>query len=120
LIYQSLHPQKRGSHALEIQVLFYNYPVLHPFFSFNSINHLAAKTEFFVRYKWTEKDYKGKPILYSQDRKDKQHNMMAVLSQEFLKHFFATFTFSYTDNDSNASLYKFDKTTHTINVGFKF
>lgn len=90
------------------------------YYSLSYLVKLAAKTEFFVRYKWTEKDYKGKPILYSQDRKDKQHNMMAVLSQEFLKHFFATFTFSYTDNDSNASLYEFDKTTHTINVGFKF
>lgn len=90
------------------------------YYSLSYLVRLATKTEFFVRYKWTEKDYKGKPILYSQDRKDKQHNIMAVLSQEFLKHFFATFTFSYTDNDSNASLYEFDKTTHTINVGFKF
>lgn len=90
------------------------------YYSLSYLVILATKTEFFVRYKWTEKDYKDKPALYSLDREDKQHDIMVVLSQEFLKHLFATFTFSYTDNNSNASLYEFDKTTHTINVGFKF
>ncbi|MBW2544914.1 MAG: DUF560 domain-containing protein [Deltaproteobacteria bacterium] len=90
------------------------------YYSLSYLTRLSAKTELFVRYKWTERDYKEKPLLYSQDRKDKQHNIMAVLSQEFLEYFFATVTFNYTDNDSNASLYEFDKTTYTFDVGFKF
>jgi len=90
------------------------------YYSLSYLARLSAKTEFFVRYRWTERDYKEKPLLYTQDRKDKQHNIMAVLSQDFMEHFFASVAFNYIDNDSNASLYKFDKTTYTFNVGFKF
>ena len=79
-----------------------------------------TNTEIFLRYKWMEKDYDDKPLLYSEDRKDKRRTITAVVSQQFYKYFFASFAFNYTDNNSNASLYEFDKETYTFNMGFTF
>lgn len=79
-----------------------------------------TNTEFFFKYKWMEKDYKDKPLLYTQDREDRRHTITAVVSQQFYKYFSASLAFYYTDNHSNAGLYEFDKATYTINVGFKF
>lgn len=80
----------------------------------------TTATEFFFRYMWTQKDYEGVPMLYSDKRKDKRHSIMAVLSQEFFKYFFASFAYGYIDNDSNAGLYEFDRNTYTISLGCKF
>jgi tetratricopeptide (TPR) repeat protein len=77
-------------------------------------------TELFVRYKRMERDYKEKPLLYTNDRKDKRDVITVVVSQTFLKYFFASLAFNYTDNDSNAALYEFDKATYTVTVGCTF
>jgi tetratricopeptide (TPR) repeat protein len=80
----------------------------------------TTNTEFFLRYKWMEKDYKDKPILYTQDREDRRYAVTTVISQQFCEYFFASLAFNYTDNNSNASLYEFDKATYSFNVGFTF
>ena len=90
------------------------------YYALSYLTKFPTGTEFFLRYMWTGRDYKEKPLLYSEYRKDRKRNVTAVLSQEFLKNFFASFAFSFTDNNSNASLYEFEKTTYTANVGFKF
>jgi tetratricopeptide (TPR) repeat protein len=77
-------------------------------------------TEFFIRYKRVERDYKEKPLLYANDRKDKRDMITVVASQTFLKYFFTSLAFNYTDNDSNAALYEFDKATYTVAVGCTF
>jgi hypothetical protein len=67
-----------------------------------------------------DKDYDDKPLLYTEDRKDKRRAFTAVLSQQFYKYFFASIEFNYTDNNSNAELYTFDKETYAFNMGFSF
>jgi tetratricopeptide (TPR) repeat protein len=79
-----------------------------------------TSTELFLRYQWMEKDYDEKPLLYNKFREDMRHGFTAVLSQGFLRYFFASYSFSYTDNSSNCQLYDFDKRTHTISVGCRF
>jgi len=96
------------------------YTYTAPYFGVSYFMRFPTKTEFFAKYQWTEKSYKDPPLLYSNDRVDRQHSVTAVLSQEFYEHFFASYTFTYTKNDSNAGLYEFDQMTHTINVGCKF
>ena len=96
------------------------YTYTAPYFGVSYFMRFPTKTECFAKYQWTEKSYKDPPLLYSDERVDRQHSVTAVLSQKFYKYFFASYTFAYTKNDSNAGLYEFNQTTHTINVGCKF
>jgi len=96
------------------------YTYTAPYYGVSYFMRFPTKTEFFAKYQWTEKSYKDAPLLYSDERVDRQQSVTAVLSQEFYKYFFASYAFTYTKNDSNAELYTFNQTTHTVNVGFKF
>lgn len=91
-----------------------------PYYALSYFAGFQTGTEFFLRYQWTRRDYDGKPLLYNEDRKDKRQSYTAVLSQGFLKYFFASLAFTYTDNDSNCDLYTFDRTTYTVSVGCRF
>lgn len=90
------------------------------YYALSYFTRFSTNTELFFRYKWIEKNYRDKPLLYTQDREDRRHTITAVVNQEFYKNFFASLAFYYADNHSNASLYEFDKATYTINVGFRF
>jgi len=90
------------------------------YYALSYLLSLPTKTNFFVRYKWLNNDYKARPLLYALPREDKRDSVTAVISQEFLKHFFSSFAINYTDNDSNASLYKYKKMTYTLSLGFAF
>ncbi len=90
------------------------------YYALSYFTRFPSKTELFFRYKWIEKNYKDKPLLYTEDREDRRHTITAVVTQEFYKNFFASLAFYYTNNHSNTSLYEFDKATYTFNVGFKF
>lgn len=90
------------------------------YYALSYFTRFPTNTEFFLRYKYMEKDYKENPLLYSQDREDRRNTVTAVLSQQFCKYFFASLAFNYTDNNSSAGLYAFDKATYTFNIGFTF
>lgn len=90
------------------------------YYAISYFTRFPTNTEFFFRYKWMEKDYKDKPLLYTENREDRRHTITAVISQQFYKHFFASLAFYYTDNHSNAGLYEFDKATYTFNIGLTF
>jgi hypothetical protein len=79
-----------------------------------------TRTEVFLRYLWSHRDYKEKPLLYNDYRTDRRHMVTAVVSQGFYKHYFASFAFNYIDNGSNTELYRFSKETYTLSVGFYF
>lgn len=91
-----------------------------PYYAVSYFFRFPTQTEFFFRFQRTQRNYKDKPLLYDQHRKDKRNSFMVVLSQGFLKYLFASFSFNYLDNNSNARLYEFDRTTYAINVGCKF
>ena len=91
-----------------------------PYYGVSYFTRFPTKTEFFARYQWTEKSYKDAPLLYDDERVDRQNSITAVLSQEFLKYYFASFAFTYVNNQSNADLYTYEQTTYTLNVGIKF
>jgi hypothetical protein len=91
-----------------------------PYRALSYFANFQTNTEFFIRCQSIRKDYDERPLLYNKDRKDKRHSFTVVLSQGFLKYFFASFSFSYTDNDSNCKLYDFDKRTYTISTGCRF
>jgi tetratricopeptide (TPR) repeat protein len=90
-----------------------------PYYAFSYFANFPTKTEFFLQYQWARRDYDGRPLLYDKYREDKRHSFTAVLSQAFFKYFFVSFSFNYTDNDSNCELYDFDRTTYTISVGWR-
>ena len=90
------------------------------YYGISTLLRLPTQTELFFRYRWNERNYKTPPLMYPILRVDHKDSYTAVLSQGFLKHFFASFAVSYTDNESNADLYSFDKTTYTAMLGFYF
>jgi len=91
-----------------------------PYYALSYFAGLPTSTELFLQYRWARKEYEGKPLFYDKYRKDKRHTFTAVLSQGFLKYFFASFAVNYTDNRSNCELYNFDRTTYTVSVGCRF
>lgn len=90
------------------------------YYALSFFTRFTRNTEFFIRYRRMEKSYKDAPLLYSQDREDKRDTFTAVVSQHFWKYFFASLALTYIDNNSNAELYEFDKTTYSAAIGFTF
>jgi len=97
-----------------------NWTYTAPYGSVSYYTRLATKTDIFLKYQFGERDYKAPPILYTDDRVDRRHSITAVVSQEFLKYFFASLAFNYIENNSNAELYTFRKQTYTFSVGCYF
>jgi tetratricopeptide (TPR) repeat protein len=96
------------------------YTYTAPYYGISYFVRFPTKTEFLAKYQWTQKDYKEAPLLYSDERVDRQNSITAILSQEFLKYLYTSFVFTYVKNRSNAELYSYDQTTYTLNVGCKF
>ena len=91
-----------------------------PYYALSYFTRFPTQTEVFMRYQWSQKDYKEKPLLYDNYRIDRRHMVTAVVSQTFYKHYFASFAFNYIDNYSSTGLYTFEKETYTLSVGFNF
>ncbi|MDQ5984960.1 MAG: hypothetical protein CSYNP_00658 [Syntrophus sp. SKADARSKE-3] len=91
-----------------------------PYGAISYYTRFPTKTDIFLKYQYGERDYKQPPILYTEDRVDRRHSFTAVISQDFLKYFFASFVFNYIDNRSNLDLFSFTKQTYTFSVGFYF
>jgi tetratricopeptide (TPR) repeat protein len=92
------------------------------YYGISTLLRFPTQTELFLRYRWNDRRYKTPPaqFWYPDDRIDRKDVYTVVLSQGFLKYCFASFAFNYTDNKSNADLYKFDKETYTLMLGFYF
>lgn len=91
-----------------------------PYLGLSYFTRFPTKTELFVQYLWTKKDFDEKPLLYNVGRQDKRDGITAIVSQGFLKYFYASFAFAYTDNNSNADIYDYDRTTYTLSLGCRF
>jgi tetratricopeptide (TPR) repeat protein len=91
-----------------------------PYSAVSYYTRFPTKTDLFLRYQFGERNYKAAPILYTEERIDRRHSITAVLSQEFLKHFFAALAFNYIENNSNLELFSFRKQTCTLSMGFNF
>jgi len=93
-----------------------------PYMGVSYFTRFPTNTELYLRYLWSQKDYKEKPLplLYDDARTDRRHMITAVVSQGFYEHFFASFAFNYIHNDSSIELYRYDKETYTLSVGFYF
>ena len=92
------------------------------YYGISTLLRLPTQTELFLRYRWNDRKYKTAPVQwwYPDYRVDRKNVYTVALSQAFLKHFFASFAFNYTDNKSNADLFSFDKETYTVMLGFYF
>ena len=93
------------------------------YYGISTLLRFPTQTELFLRYRWNDRKYKTPPPAfwgYTDYRVDRKDMYTVVLSQAFLKYCFASFAFNYTDNKSNADLYKFDKETYTLMLGFFF
>jgi tetratricopeptide (TPR) repeat protein len=91
-----------------------------PYYALSYFTRFTTQTEVFLRYLWSQKDYKERPLFYNDYRVDRRHMVTAVVSQGFYKHYFASFAVNYIDNYSSTELYKFEKETYTLSVGFYF
>ncbi len=81
---------------------------------------LPTDTGVFFRYRWRERQYRDNPLLYGDKREDSTNRISATVSRTFLERFFASFEWTYVENDSNAELYEFEKTTYALNAGVIF
>jgi tetratricopeptide (TPR) repeat protein len=79
-----------------------------------------TKTEVFLKFQRDYRDFKDKAPLYTDWRYDQKNIYTAVVSQNFLNHYFAAFAFNYIHNDSNTGIYSFDKRTYTFSIGAYF
>jgi hypothetical protein len=79
-----------------------------------------TKTEVFLKFQRDYRDFKDKAPLYTDWRYDQKNIYTAVVSQNFLEHYFASLAFNYIHNDSNTGIYAFDKRTYTFSIGAYF
>jgi tetratricopeptide (TPR) repeat protein len=92
-----------------------------PFLGASYFARLFQNTEFYLQYIWTEREYDDVISVYGNIvREDERNSILAVLTQTYLKHWFASFSYAYTDNDSNVNLYSFDKEVYGIKLGYRF
>lgn len=91
-----------------------------PYLSLSYFTRFPTKTELFLQYQWAKKDFEDKPLLYNLYREDERNGISAVVSQGFLKYFYTSFAFTYTDSDSNADIFDYERTTYTISLGCRF
>jgi tetratricopeptide (TPR) repeat protein len=91
-----------------------------PYLSLSYFTRFPTKTELFLQYQWARKDFEDKPTLYNIYREDKRNSLTAVVSQGFMKYFYTSFAFTYTDNDSNADIFDYKRTTYTLSLGCRF
>jgi tetratricopeptide (TPR) repeat protein len=89
-------------------------------YSISYFKRILKDMEFFARYRYTDREFDTKPLLYTKDRKDTRHSFYAVLSRNFLKYYFASLYYNYISDDSNADLYDFDRNIYGLSVGVKF
>jgi tetratricopeptide (TPR) repeat protein len=89
-------------------------------YSISYFKRILKEMEFFARYRYTDREFDTKPLLYTKDRKDTRHSFYAVLSRNFLKYYFASLYYNYISDDSNADLYDFDRNIYGLSVGVKF
>lgn len=78
--------------------------------------------EFFLRHRYTLKHFDAAALLWPANvgRRDKRHNLYAVLGRNFENNFFASLSFNYITNSSNVGLYDFNKLIYNFSVGYKF
>jgi tetratricopeptide (TPR) repeat protein len=91
-----------------------------PYAALSYYTRFATDTELFLRYQYSNRDYKGAPLLYTEERVDRRHGFTAVVSQTLRKNVFASLAFNYIDNRSNLELFSFRKQTYTLSMGFHF
>ena len=91
-----------------------------PYVSLSYFTRFPTNTELFLQYQWAKKEFEDKPTLYNLYREDERNGITAVVSQGFLKYFYTSFAFTYTDNDSNADIFDYERTTYTLSLGCRF
>lgn len=96
-----------------------------PFLGASYFVRPVQNTEFYLRYIWTEREYDDvtpsvKSVYGNIIREDERNSILAVLTQTYLKHWFVSFSYAYTDNDSNVPLYTFDKEVYGFKLGYRF
>jgi hypothetical protein len=91
-----------------------------PYLSLSYFTRFPTKTELFLQFMWAKKDFEDKPTLYNFYREDKRNSITAVVSRGFLKYFYTSFAFTYTDNNSNADIFDYERTTYTLSLGCRF
>jgi len=90
------------------------------YYSASYFMRFPTQTEVFLKFQRNYKDYKDRPILYTDWRYDTRTMYTVVVSQGFMKHFFASLAYNYIDNSSNADIYTFDKRTFMLSIGAYF
>ena len=90
------------------------------YYSVSYFMRFPTKTEVFLKFQRDYRDFKDRAPLYTDWRYDQKNIYTAVVSQNFLEHYFASLAFNYIHNDSNTDIYAFDKRTYTFSVGAYF
>ncbi len=89
-------------------------------YSISYFKKIKTHTEFYARYKYTDREFDTKPLLYTQVREDIRHSFYVVISRKVMDHFLVSVHYSFLDNKSNAGLYEFDRQIYGASVGITF
>lgn len=89
-------------------------------YSVSYFKKIKTHTEFYARYKYTDREFDTKPLLYTQVREDSRHSFYVVISRNVMDRFFVSFHYSFLDNNSNAGLYEFDRQIYGVSAGVTF
>jgi tetratricopeptide (TPR) repeat protein len=100
------------------------------YWGFSYYTKFVTQTHVLLDYRYVKKCYDDNALPFYMDRrKDRQESISAVLSQDlsyfsdyiaFLKNFYVSVIFDYTDNESNLGLYEYDRAAHQVIVGYRF
>lgn len=79
-------------------------------------------TEAYVSASFLDRDYDAPAFVFTRlpDRADERYAVTVALSQTLYKNYFVSASFSYIQNDSNVSLFEYDKILAGISIGINF
>jgi hypothetical protein len=92
-----------------------------PYAALSYLARFPTRTNLLLRYQWSQRRYDSPALpFYSRRRDDDRQDFTAAVRQGIIDGFFAAFSFTYTDNDSNLEIYDFDRATYTLSIEYRF
>lgn len=79
-----------------------------------------SNTELLLEYEWRDREYDDPPEFYMADREDTRNMFNAIISQKLNDFFFVSLEFQYIDNNSNADLFDYEKTSFGLKLGIVY
>lgn len=89
-------------------------------FTVSYFTRFRSNTELLIEYEWRAREYDDPPEFYTVDREDTRNTFNVIISQKLNDLFFVSVEFLYIDNNSNADLFDYEKTSFGVKLGIVY